>query len=165
MWISKCCGYGAVLLPDNSGCFFTLRFRQRLWDLLSGFAKLAKSFYYSLTLEINTNIIHSMTIYILLKQKLLLIFVVFLKVKCTTSAICSGKPVTVVITDQCPGCDSQSILFDLSGTSFGTMASPGEADQLRNVGIEQIQYRRSHIFIYLFSLIYIYIITRKSKIL
>ncbi|XP_057807327.1 putative expansin-B2 [Salvia miltiorrhiza] len=64
------------------------------------------------------------------------------QVKCTTTAACSGKAVTVVITDECPGCDSQSILFDLSGTSFGTMARPGEADQLRNVGIEQIQYKR-----------------------
>ncbi|KAG8391609.1 hypothetical protein BUALT_Bualt01G0205200 [Buddleja alternifolia] len=64
------------------------------------------------------------------------------QVKCTTTAACSGKPVTVVITDECPGCDSQSILFDLSGTSFGTMATSGAANQLRNVGIEQIQYRR-----------------------
>ncbi|KAG8391611.1 hypothetical protein BUALT_Bualt01G0205400 [Buddleja alternifolia] len=63
-------------------------------------------------------------------------------VKCTTTEACSGKPVTVVITDECPGCDSQSILFDLSGTSFGTMATSGAANQLRNVGIEQIQYRR-----------------------
>ncbi|KAK4414648.1 putative expansin-B2 [Sesamum alatum] len=64
------------------------------------------------------------------------------QVKCTSSKVCSGNPVTVVITDECPGCDSQSLLFDLSGTSFGTMAHSGEADQLRNVGIEQIQYRR-----------------------
>ncbi|KAK4476493.1 hypothetical protein RD792_015647 [Penstemon davidsonii] len=64
------------------------------------------------------------------------------QVKCTTSAVCSGEAVSVVITDECPGCDSQSILFDLSGTSFGTMAIHGESDQLRNVGIEQIQYRR-----------------------
>ncbi|KAH6779748.1 expansin B2 [Perilla frutescens var. hirtella] len=63
-------------------------------------------------------------------------------VKCTTTKVCSGNPVTVVITDECPGCDSQSILFDLSGTSFGTMARSGESDQLRNLGIEQIQYTR-----------------------
>ncbi|KAL8500306.1 hypothetical protein ACS0TY_020052 [Phlomoides rotata] len=63
------------------------------------------------------------------------------QVKCTTRAICSGKAVTVVVTDECPGCDSQSLLFDLSGTSFGTMATIGEADQLRNVGIEEIQYK------------------------
>ncbi|XP_047951648.1 expansin-B15-like [Salvia hispanica] len=64
------------------------------------------------------------------------------QVKCTHAEVCSGKPVTVVITDECPGCDSQSILFDLSGTSFGTMARPGGEGQLRNVGIEQIQYKR-----------------------
>ncbi|KAL2234039.1 putative expansin-B2 [Sesamum indicum] len=64
------------------------------------------------------------------------------QVKCTSSKVCSGNPVRVVITDECPGCDSQSLLFDLSGTSFGTMAASGEADQLRNVGIEQIQYKR-----------------------
>lgn len=53
----------------------------------------------------------------------------------------------MVVTDECPGCDSQSLLFDLSGTSFGTMASTGEANQLRNLGIEQIQYRRLN-FVY-----------------
>ncbi|KAG8391608.1 hypothetical protein BUALT_Bualt01G0205100 [Buddleja alternifolia] len=63
-------------------------------------------------------------------------------VKCTTVAACSGNPVTVVITDEFHGCDSQSILFDLSGTSFGAMATSGEANQLRDiVGIAEIQYR------------------------
>ncbi|KAL7158480.1 hypothetical protein ABFS83_02G145800 [Erythranthe nasuta] len=66
------------------------------------------------------------------------------QVKCTRTASCSGNPVTVVITDECPGCDSQSLLFDLSGSSFGTMAISGKENQLRNVGIEQIQYRRVH---------------------
>ncbi|XP_051122019.1 expansin-B15-like [Andrographis paniculata] len=64
------------------------------------------------------------------------------QVKCTKAAVCSGAAVTVVITDECPGCDSQNLLFDLSGTSFGTMANRGEANQLRNVGIEDIQYRK-----------------------
>ncbi|KZV47337.1 hypothetical protein F511_30157 [Dorcoceras hygrometricum] len=64
------------------------------------------------------------------------------QVKCTTHRACSGNPVTVVITDECPGCDSRSILFDLSGTSFGTMSNYGEAGQLRGVGIQQIQYKR-----------------------
>ncbi|XP_073138108.1 expansin-B15-like [Henckelia pumila] len=64
------------------------------------------------------------------------------QVKCTTHIACSGNPVTVVVTDECPGCDSQSILFDLSGTSFGTMSNSGESGQLRNVGIQAIQYKR-----------------------
>ncbi|KAK4486769.1 hypothetical protein RD792_006651 [Penstemon davidsonii] len=64
------------------------------------------------------------------------------QVKCTSSSYCSGYPVTVVITDQCPECDSRSIAFDLSGSSFGALARPGQANQLRSVGIVQIQYRR-----------------------
>ncbi|KAL3649438.1 expansin [Castilleja foliolosa] len=63
----------------------------------------------------------------------------WLEVKCTGSPYCSGSPVTVVATDSCLGCDH---LFDLSGTSFGDMANPGEADQLRNVGRLQIQYQK-----------------------
>ncbi|XP_073028473.1 expansin-B15-like [Primulina eburnea] len=64
------------------------------------------------------------------------------QVKCTTHRACSGNPVTVVVTDECPGCDPQSIQFDLSGTSFGTMSNSGEAGQLRSVGIQDIKYKR-----------------------
>nr|AVT44077.1 EXPB2 [Osmanthus fragrans] len=64
------------------------------------------------------------------------------QVKCTENTACSGNPVTVVITDECPGCDSESVLFDLSGTSIGDMATTSQADQLRNAGRVQIQYRR-----------------------
>lgn len=50
----------------------------------------------------------------------------------------------MVITDNCPGgpCLSQSTHFDMSGTAFGAMAVPAQSDQLRNVGMLQIEYKR-----------------------
>ncbi|BAT96168.1 putative expansin-B2 [Vigna angularis] len=63
------------------------------------------------------------------------------EVKCTGNKACSGNPVRVVITDNCPDCGSDAH-FDMSGAAFGQMAVSGQADQLRNVGRIAIQYNR-----------------------
>ncbi|KAL4323365.1 hypothetical protein GQ457_11G000730 [Hibiscus cannabinus] len=64
------------------------------------------------------------------------------EVKCTSNSACSGKPATVVVTDECPGCVLESSHFDLSGSSFGAMAKSGQAEKLRDAGVLQIQYRK-----------------------
>ncbi|KAI3752749.1 hypothetical protein L2E82_24786 [Cichorium intybus] len=65
------------------------------------------------------------------------------QVLCTREPYCSKNPITVTITDECPGaCNNVPFHFDLSGTAFGAMSSPGQADDLRNLGVVNIQYRR-----------------------
>ncbi|CAN6460261.1 unnamed protein product [Victoria cruziana] len=64
------------------------------------------------------------------------------QVRCTHRSLCSSRPVSVVMADECPGCLSEAVHFDLSGTAFGAMALPGKADELRNAGLLPIQFSR-----------------------
>lgn len=68
------------------------------------------------------------------------------KVKCVDpSDLCAKRPVTVIITDQCPNggfCANGRTHFDLSGAAFGHMAIPGQSNDLRDKGILHVLYRR-----------------------
>ncbi|KAL1543066.1 expansin-B4-like [Salvia divinorum] len=64
-------------------------------------------------------------------------------VKCIDNPACSGSPIHVTITDECPGlCNNEPFHFDLSGKAFGSLAKPGHEYQLRNAGRINIQYTR-----------------------
>lgn len=60
---------------------------------------------------------------------------------CLDKSICSRTGVTVIITDECPGCPAH-LQFNLSGATFGRLAIPGEHDQLRNRGNIPVIYRQ-----------------------
>ncbi|XP_052113888.1 putative expansin-B2 [Arachis duranensis] len=62
------------------------------------------------------------------------------EVKCTDNAACSEKPVTVVVSDECPSCSGYH--FNLSGAAFASIANPGQQDILHKLGQVNLQYRR-----------------------
>ncbi|KAK7290906.1 hypothetical protein RIF29_05681 [Crotalaria pallida] len=62
------------------------------------------------------------------------------KVKCTDKELCAKRAVTVIITDECPGCPP--VHFDLSGAAFGRMAVKGKNSHLRNKGRLPIIFKR-----------------------
>lgn len=85
------------------------------------------------------NLYHSKT------QKLanyhLVVYMYFrIQVKCTENTACSGNPITVTMTDQCP--ESENNDLDLSAKEFGSLASAGQAKALRGAGKINIQYQR-----------------------
>ncbi|XP_074588435.1 expansin-B16-like [Curcuma longa] len=67
------------------------------------------------------------------------------KVRCLDAAICSRRPSTIIVTDECPGgyCAAGRTHFDLSGAAFGRMAVSGGAAQLRNRGEIPVIFRRT----------------------
>lgn len=69
----------------------------------------------------------------------------FFQVLCnqTQNSHCSGNPITVTLTDECPGsCNDDPIHFDLSGIAFGKLAKSGEDAELHKAGRIQIFYKR-----------------------
>ncbi|CAF1805909.1 hypothetical protein Bca52824_049711 [Brassica carinata] len=67
------------------------------------------------------------------------------QIMCTGNPACSGSPITVTITDECPGgpCVSEPVHFDLSRKAMGALAKPGQAAQLRSAGPLSVSYRRA----------------------
>ncbi|KAM7267890.1 hypothetical protein ACFE04_010056 [Oxalis oulophora] len=70
------------------------------------------------------------------------------QVKCTSNPACSGYPITVTVTDECPGgpCAAEPVHFDLSGKAMAYMAKPGQGGRLHAAGVVQIQYRKTNCF-------------------
>ncbi|KAL3839413.1 hypothetical protein ACJIZ3_024004 [Penstemon smallii] len=62
---------------------------------------------------------------------------------CGTYPSCSGRPITVTITDECPGaCNNQPFHFDLNGKAFGYLAKRGHDYALRKMRIIDVEYKR-----------------------
>ncbi|TVU31741.1 hypothetical protein EJB05_23439, partial [Eragrostis curvula] len=66
------------------------------------------------------------------------------QVRClsTKNRACSEQPQTIIITDVNTNPRISKYYFDMSGTSFGSMAKPGMSNKLRGAGILDIQFRR-----------------------
>ncbi|OIT03039.1 expansin-b5 [Nicotiana attenuata] len=66
------------------------------------------------------------------------------EVLCKQRPHCSGKPIRVSLTDECPegAYNNDLVRFDLSGTAFGAMAKPRHGEKLRNLGRINIFYKR-----------------------
>ncbi|KAJ3678688.1 hypothetical protein LUZ60_002491 [Juncus effusus] len=66
------------------------------------------------------------------------------QVKCTGHPACSGNPSTITITDEClyGVCSDAEHHFDMSGTTFGSMAIAGREDELRHAGRMAILFAR-----------------------
>ncbi|PWA36311.1 expansin-B14 [Artemisia annua] len=68
---------------------------------------------------------------------------IFLKGKGCGHCFQACKPITVTISDECPGlCNTVPFHFDLSGFAFGAMAHPGQDHNLRQLGQVDVQYQR-----------------------
>lgn len=67
------------------------------------------------------------------------------KVRCQDKSICSRRAVTIIITDECPGCaiGTGRTHFDLSGAAFSRLAVAGEGGPLRNRGEIPVIFRRT----------------------
>ena len=66
------------------------------------------------------------------------------QVKCIENGLCSQKVVTVVIIEECPGGIYSSIgkrNFDLMGTPFTNLESPGTSSTLLNTGVVSILFQ------------------------
>lgn len=66
----------------------------------------------------------------------------YTQIVCHQPPYCSGKPITVTISDECPGCSDAPFHFDMSGFAFGAMANPGQDHNLRQLGKLMVQYQR-----------------------